>query len=505
MFGTLISDNQRKESLTFVRNTDTASALSRSRRDKPHASCQLCRARKIRCSGQASGCDRCASIGVECWYPDRPTRRKKRTASLVFDTSGAVDDSTSCSPALRDNGTKNEQEQDLEEREKQTEDHIDIGKMQQNDYLSSYHEGNSSKSTREGWDEWIDMDGPPHPMLTDQLEDPLGPMDSMSDTVWNSLFGDACGHIGFESIDLSSLDNSILCPEDPAKTLMPPPYNLSPQLRLDTPSILRSSPTPSNRNIDENNTQRQFEYLNDINSVSSEFPDTRNISQHAPKPVFRPTLNTCETVSPGSPTSSSSMNSPCRCRQLTAQLFKTFCYESTSNDRVAMDALLRYFRSTLEQYTQILFCERCADIDEYNMLLAMAGQYMSVICERTVLCYVRLRCGTQQQQGNQPQLSTSLLEKQVSHTSKWSKDENENERERSTNDLDVRVDNEMVGDGGVWFSTYRITSNLLQLEELLQLLTKLKKRTSNQSRFILMLAEAENRIQTTQLLVKVET
>lgn len=45
MFGTL--DLQRKEPLTFVENTDPASALSRSRRDKPHTSCEFCRTRKV--------------------------------------------------------------------------------------------------------------------------------------------------------------------------------------------------------------------------------------------------------------------------------------------------------------------------------------------------------------------------------------------------------------------------------------------------------------------------
>lgn len=46
MFGTLVCDLQH-EPLTFVENTDPASALSRNRRDKPHASCELCRARKV--------------------------------------------------------------------------------------------------------------------------------------------------------------------------------------------------------------------------------------------------------------------------------------------------------------------------------------------------------------------------------------------------------------------------------------------------------------------------
>jgi hypothetical protein len=46
MFGALLQD-QENELLTFVENTDLASALSRNRRDKLHVSCELCRARKV--------------------------------------------------------------------------------------------------------------------------------------------------------------------------------------------------------------------------------------------------------------------------------------------------------------------------------------------------------------------------------------------------------------------------------------------------------------------------
>ena len=45
MFGALMQD-QENELLTFVENTDLASALSRNRRDKLHVSCELCRVRK---------------------------------------------------------------------------------------------------------------------------------------------------------------------------------------------------------------------------------------------------------------------------------------------------------------------------------------------------------------------------------------------------------------------------------------------------------------------------
>ncbi|VUC29984.1 unnamed protein product [Clonostachys rosea] len=79
MFGTL--SIQSKEPVTFVENADLASVLSRNRQERPHVSCQLCRARKTRCSGEPTGCDKCVAIGAECQYPSRPSRRRKRSRS----------------------------------------------------------------------------------------------------------------------------------------------------------------------------------------------------------------------------------------------------------------------------------------------------------------------------------------------------------------------------------------------------------------------------------------
>ncbi|ROT35060.1 hypothetical protein SODALDRAFT_363745 [Sodiomyces alkalinus F11] len=83
MFGTLTI--HPKAPLAFVENPNIASVLSRNRRDKPHVSCELCRARKTRCSGEASGCDKCVAMSAECRYPPRDQnahRTKRRHASM---------------------------------------------------------------------------------------------------------------------------------------------------------------------------------------------------------------------------------------------------------------------------------------------------------------------------------------------------------------------------------------------------------------------------------------
>ena len=105
MFGTLT--HGQREPLTFIETRDLASALSRSGRDKPRISCELCRARKVRpklkgkglacesrlmiqqvrCSGEATGCDRCVSIQAPCKYPPREPRRK--TSKKTEDQSNA--------------------------------------------------------------------------------------------------------------------------------------------------------------------------------------------------------------------------------------------------------------------------------------------------------------------------------------------------------------------------------------------------------------------------------
>ncbi|KAI0204332.1 hypothetical protein F4808DRAFT_415544 [Astrocystis sublimbata] len=78
MFGTLVSSNFGQGSLEFVQNQDPSDAVNFNIRRKVHVSCTFCRARKVGCSGERSGCERCTTMGLECVYPAHWGRIKRQ-------------------------------------------------------------------------------------------------------------------------------------------------------------------------------------------------------------------------------------------------------------------------------------------------------------------------------------------------------------------------------------------------------------------------------------------
>ncbi|KAI6355546.1 hypothetical protein MCOR31_011162 [Pyricularia oryzae] len=95
MFGTLSYDAKAKEP-RFVESEELAATLQRYKRDKaPHVACEYCRTRKLKCSGQSSGCERCTALAFKCVYPPvAEGRRSKRSG-------GGAEATASESPAKR--------------------------------------------------------------------------------------------------------------------------------------------------------------------------------------------------------------------------------------------------------------------------------------------------------------------------------------------------------------------------------------------------------------------
>ena len=56
----------------------------------------------------------------------------------------------------------------------------------------------------------------------------------------------------------------------------------------------------------------------------------------------------------------------------------------------ALDVLLSYFRGVLVNCATIVDCEGCTLLSKNNMLLAIAGQYLSIICVRISISYIGL-------------------------------------------------------------------------------------------------------------------
>ncbi|PGH17657.1 hypothetical protein AJ79_01019 [Helicocarpus griseus UAMH5409] len=161
MFGTLIHGSQDKEQLTFVENTDPESALSRNRRDKRHISCKSCRARKVRCSGQPEGCGRCAAMSIECQYPGRESRQRKRSSGRqsigAFNTAGTV--SSSGASALDNQRKPNQgliQEQDEYRQQEQMDQRLP-GSPPENSNLEG--------SARTAPEDWLDINNFINPIM----------------------------------------------------------------------------------------------------------------------------------------------------------------------------------------------------------------------------------------------------------------------------------------------------------------------------------------------------
>lgn len=192
----------------------------------------------------------------------------------------------------------------------------------------------------------------------------------------------------------------------------------------------------------------------------------------------------------------------CPCLNLTACLLEELGAETARSDPATMDLLLGSLRWALVRCTGILDCERCTSLSDNNMLLAMVGQYMSIICERIVMCYIELQRAHDQRQIRQ-QPSTSPLLAGGDSVSGYVKDEDGGTMPKSG----------VVNTDDIWFSTYRIDNGSermqvlqclarVQLAEFSRLLEKLQARAGSRRGHLVLLTEAEKRIKTVRLLLR---
>lgn len=186
----------------------------------------------------------------------------------------------------------------------------------------------------------------------------------------------------------------------------------------------------------------------------------------------------------------------CRCLHITACLVEELGAKSANNDLAAMDVLLCDFRESLANCAAILDCEKCTSASENNMLLAMAGRYMSTLCERIVKCYI----GMQDCSERQPLVTVSSPWPSVKPPIKK---------------IDFREDGGVSSKstGDMWFSTYRIEGSqertqvlrclvTVQISEFCKLLNKLKARSGSRKGHLVLLSEAEGRTQAAVAILK---
>jgi hypothetical protein len=184
----------------------------------------------------------------------------------------------------------------------------------------------------------------------------------------------------------------------------------------------------------------------------------------------------------------------CGCLNLSARLLEELGAKSASSDPAAMDVLLSYFRETIGSCATVINCERCTSASENNMLLAMAGQYMSAICERIVVCYLRM-------QRSQEQRRCPSLDSRGSGGSRGRGAEDDSGSGFSS------------GGDDMWFLTYRIGSSYermqvlrciisVQIAEFWRLLEKLKARAGTRKGHLVLLIEAESRTKKARAMLK---
>ncbi|KAF2973288.1 hypothetical protein GQX73_g403 [Xylaria multiplex] len=74
MYGTLRFDSNNTDKVLIQKPVDPTSA-----RPAVQQACQSCRDKKVKCSGERSGCNRCKTLSKPCTYSSRPSKRARNT------------------------------------------------------------------------------------------------------------------------------------------------------------------------------------------------------------------------------------------------------------------------------------------------------------------------------------------------------------------------------------------------------------------------------------------
>ncbi|KAL9039271.1 MAG: hypothetical protein Q9180_002626, partial [Flavoplaca navasiana] len=383
-------------------------------------------------------------------------------------------------------------------------------KAQTKPQLSSHSvgDGSSTAGALNGFDEWLGMDGFLDPMMMTPLENFDGNMDILDEDMESSLSGDADTLIDFDDIGLGSSLSNFANANGLVQPFMP---------AHDVVSALDSAVPGTHRQLSASSTNSTYiEREAPFQTLSSDrwlghiptFPDpVQSVSGPSnpayPSPMSDPhtKLPAHSTIPPGLASRVDGQDG-CSCLNLTARLLEELGAENTRTDKATMDQLLGSLRCALTQCTSILDCERCKSLSNNNMLLAMVGQYMTVICERIVKCYIEQQ-RVQDQRPTRQQSSTSPL---------ISGSENGLDGHPKGEGSDAMSKPGAFDTDVIWFSTYRIANGermqvlqclaKVQLLEFARLLKKLQSRAGSRRGHIVLLTVAEKRIKALRLMLR---
>ena len=194
----------------------------------------------------------------------------------------------------------------------------------------------------------------------------------------------------------------------------------------------------------------------------------------------------------------------CRCLQHTAVLLEELCARNVTQDSNTTGVSLAQFRDAITKCSTIINCNHCTSASENSMLLAMATQYMSSICERIVQSYTTRQATVRRRDvlsspttSHDPGAATYYNWAQVPAVA-----ENDGEPELTTGGTPPSSSD--PSDEEVYFSAYRVRTAherlqvlrciiTVQLAEFWRLLQRLKARDGNRQGHVALLSETESR------------
>ncbi|KAI1734278.1 hypothetical protein F4680DRAFT_438870 [Xylaria scruposa] len=340
MFGTLVSTNFGQGNLEFVENQDPNAAVSFNIRHKIHISCTFCRSRKIGCSGEQSGCQRCTTMGLECVYPAHRGRNKRQEKTngrcVVTQRDANVGTQTASDRA----------ESGVRESPRNSKEKLSL------DDLHNITFDNDTCLDESLFEPWI---------LNNGLDGGSASRSSISTEA--SPFDFTTREVAFS---LQSSSATMALPE------------LS---TIDTPLTSSSDPSPTD-GVGELEPWPETGMAPDSDvswAISTDGHSTADPSLEAlplePRDKMRP------------------RSSSCRCL-LSSISFLERLVSGAASCESRMDRLLGHVREAIETLAKFMACERCVAQVELNIVLAMAARQISVICGKVANGYKAMHMTT---------------------------------------------------------------------------------------------------------------
>ncbi|KAI0854957.1 hypothetical protein F4860DRAFT_497812 [Xylaria cubensis] len=339
MFGTLVSTNFGQGNLEFVENQDPNAAVSFNIRHKIHISCTFCRSRKIGCSGEQSGCQRCTTMGLECVYPAHRGRNKRQEKT-----------SSRCVATQRDANVRPQTASDKAESSAR-ESPINPKEKLSLDNLHNITFDNDSCIDESLFDPW---------MMNTGLD---GESASRSSSTDASSFDFAAREVAFS---LQSSSATMALPE--LSTVNTPLTSLS-----------DLSPTDGVGELEPWEEARMAPDSDISWAISADGHSTVGTSPEAlplePRDKVRP------------------RSSGCRCLLSSISFLERLVSRAASCES-RIDRLLGDVREAIETLARFIACERCVAQVELNIVLAMAARQISVICGKVANGYKTMHAMT---------------------------------------------------------------------------------------------------------------